>query len=127
MKKLVKLVRLSSKESFKRLRDLGEIKCNAINKNFKVTNLFLRHISWSSKNRRIRDIIERLTSINLIEKVSSKWKLIETRKKPIIEKYEYKKSYKIKLKISNINFYLILAERFEWEVILISVFINFLE
>jgi hypothetical protein len=34
--------------------------------------LFLKHISGSSKNRKLKDIIERLSSINLIEEISEK-------------------------------------------------------
>ena len=127
MQKLKKLVKISSKENFYKLRGLWEIKCKSINKNFKVTWLFLRHISWVSRNRVIRDIIERLSSIALVEKIAEKWELIEIREKIQIEKFNYEKSYKIKLKIENIDFYLILAEKHNWTIILISVFLNYLE
>jgi len=79
MKKLVKLIRLSSKEAFRKLRNLWEIYSINLWKSFTVSNLFLNHISWSSKNREISDIIERLSSINLVELVSEKWELVETR------------------------------------------------
>lgn len=69
-KKLVKLVRLSSKEAFLKLRNIWPIFCLAINKNFEVTNLFLRHISGSSKNRELFDIVERLSCVNLVEKIA---------------------------------------------------------
>jgi len=127
MKKLVKLIRLSSKKAFIKLRNIWDISCIDLNKNFSVTNLFLKHISWSSKNRKIRDIIERLSSINLIEEISEKWKLTETRLEPKIEWYIYKCSYKINLKIWEIDFFMILWERINWEIILISVFLNYLE
>jgi hypothetical protein len=127
MKNLIKLVRIASKESFIKLRNLWEIKCNSLWKNFKVTNLFLRHISWSSKWRKIKDIIERLSSISLIEKIAEKWILVETRKNPIIEWYRYEYSYKIKLNIKNIDFFIILWDRKTWETILISVFLNYLK
>jgi len=127
MKNLVKLVRLSSKEAFKKLRDSWKIYCNAIWKNFSITNLFLKHISWSSKNRKIKDIIERLSSINLIEKISLDWELVEERNQPVISWYTYKKSYKINLEISKIDFFIILWERVNWDIILISVFLNYLE
>jgi len=84
MRKIVKLVRLSSKEAFKKLRNNWKIYCKCLDENFIVTNLFLKHISWSSKNRKIRYIIERLSSINLIESISNNWILKEKRKNPII-------------------------------------------
>jgi hypothetical protein len=127
MQKLKNLVKISSKENFYKLRELWEIKCFSINKNFKVTWLFLRHISWVSRNRVIRDIIERLSSIALVEKIAKKWELIEIRNKVQIEKFNYAKSYKIKLQIENIDFYLILAEKNNWTIILISVFLNYIE
>ena len=127
MQKLKQLVKISSKEIFYKLRDLWEIKCNSIDKNFKVTWLFLRHISWISRNRVIRDIVERLSSVSLVEKIAKNWDLIEIRNKIQIEKFNYKKSYKIRLKIENIDFYLILAEKNNWTIILISIFLNYLE
>ncbi len=127
MQKLVALIRLSSKEAFKKLRSIWNIKCVCLNKNFTVTNLFLRHISWGSKNRKLRDIIERLSSINLIEKISKDWILTERRKSPKIEWYIYKYSYRINLLIWKIDFFIILWERNTWEIVLISVFLNYLE
>jgi hypothetical protein len=44
MKKIVKLVRLSSKEAFLKLRSIWEINCYAIWKKFKVTNLFINYL-----------------------------------------------------------------------------------
>jgi hypothetical protein len=127
MQKLVELVRVSSKETFIKLRSVWEINCNSLNKNFKVTNLFLRHISWSSKWRVIKDVIERLSSISLIEKIANNWKLIETRKNINIEKLNYSFSYKINLTIRKLDFFIILAEKSNWNIILISVFMNYLE
>jgi hypothetical protein len=127
MQKLVELIRVSSKETFIKLRSVWEINCKSLNKNFKVTNLFLRHISWRSKNRLLKDVIERLSSISLIEKIWEKWKLIETRDNPQIERFNYEKSYKINLTIKKLDFFIILAEKSSWELILISVFMNYLE
>jgi len=127
MQKLKQLIKISSKESFYKLRDLWKINCKSLDKNFKVTWLFLRHISWVSRNRVIRDIIERLSSVSLVERIARQWFLIETRKDIQIEKFYYKFSYKIKLKIETIDFYLILAEKRNWNIVLISVFINYLE
>ena len=127
MQKLKQLVKISSKENFYKLRDLWEIRCNSIDKFFRVTWLFLRHISWVSRNRVIRDIVERLSSIPLVEKIAEKWELTEIRNNVQIEKFNYEKSYKIKLQIENIDFYLILAEKNNWTIVLISVFLNYLD
>ena len=127
MKKLKQLIKISSKEIFNKLRSLWDIECKSINKTFKVTWLFYRHISWTRKNRTIREIIERLSSVSLIEKISSKWKLVETRNNIKIEKFNYSKSYKIKLNIEKIDFFIVLAKKNNWSIILISIFINYLE
>ncbi len=128
MQKLVKLVRLSSKEAFIKLRDLWYIYCKDLDKSFKVTNLFLNHISWSSKNREINDIIERLSSINLIEKISCFWRLVEIRKDIIIENRRFfQQTFKIKYRINKFDFSIILWEKNGWEIILISIFLNYLE
>ncbi len=125
MKKLIKIIRISSKQWFKRLRDKWEIYCEAINNTFIVSNLFLKHISGWSKNRKLREIIERLSIINLVEEIALKWNLVETREKVIIEKYFYKRSYKLLLNIKWIDFFLVLAEKNNWKIILISTFLNF--
>ena len=59
MKKLIKLIRLSSKKAFIKLRDKWDIYCSPIEKYFKVTNLFLKHISWSSKKRLCQGLFPR--------------------------------------------------------------------
>jgi len=93
-----------------------------------VTNLFLRHISWGATKRSMKDIIKRLTSINLIEKISINWKLVEVRNDIIVEKKrKFKKSYKIKYRIKDIDFFIVLWEKENENLILISVFLNFLE
>ena len=127
MKKVVKLVRLSSKEAFLKLRNLWEINCYAIWKKFSVTNFFLNHISWKSRSRWMREIIERLSSINLIEKISCNWELVETRENIFIEWKKFNNSYKIKIIKQNIEFFIILWEKDNNKIILISVFVNYLE
>jgi len=128
MQKLKQLVKISSKEIFYKLRDLWEIKCSSIDKNFKVTWLFYRHISGKSRNRVVRDIIERLSSISLIEKIAKEWKLIETRYEVTVEKTRFfRKTYKIFFNIEKIDFFIILWEKIDWKIILISVFLNYLE
>lgn len=126
MKKLVKLVRLSSKEAFLKLRNIWPIYCSVIKNNFEVTNLFLRHISWSSKNREIYDVIERLSCISLIEKISFNSSLVEIRENVTIEnKRFFKKTFKVKSSLKDFDFFLILWEKENWKIILISIFLNF--
>ncbi len=128
MKKLVKLVRLSSKEAFKKLRNNWEIECDCIWRSFSVTNLFLKHISWSSKKREIDDIVERLSCINLVEKISNNWQLIEERENITIDKKRFfQKTYKVKIVLKEFEFFLVLWEKKDNSIILISIFFNFLE
>ena len=125
MKKIIKIIRISWKEWFKNLRDKWPIYCKAINCNFTVSNLFLNHISWSSKKRKLRDIIERLSSINLVEKVWLNWILLEERWDVIVEnKRKFIKTFKIVYEISKIDFFLVLWEKKDWKIVLISTFLN---
>jgi hypothetical protein len=61
--------------------------------------------------------------INLIVKISKEWKLKETRKNWIFEWEVFKNTYKIILKIWWINFNMILWEKSDWNIILLSCFI----
>ncbi len=128
MKKLIKLVRLSSKEVFRKLQSLGDIYCEWIWKSFRVTNLFLRHISGSSKKREFEDIIERLSCISLIEKIAIDWKIVEERTDVTVDKKRFfRKTYKIKSQMKDFEFYIVLGEKKDGWIILISVFFDFLE
>ncbi len=128
MKDIIKIVRISSKEWFKNLRNRSPIFCTSLNKSFNVTNVFLRHISWNTiKKRELKEIISRLSSITLIEKISSNWKLVEIRKNVIVEKKSFFKfTYKIWFTIQNVRFYIILWEKKNWKIVLISTFSNIL-
>jgi len=107
---------------------LWEINCYAIWKKFGVTNLFLNHISWNRKNRSFRDVIERLSSVNLVEKISINGELVEKRNNVIIEwNKNFKFSYKIKYIKQKIEFFIVLGEKENWKIILISIFLNYLE
>lgn len=112
MKHIVKLVRLSSKEAFVKLRNVGEIYCGALDKSFVVTNLFLRHISGSSKNRKIEDIISRLSCVTLIDRIGKESIFIEQRENVIIEgKRKFVKTFKVKAIIKDFEFFLVLGEK----------------
>ena len=128
MNKLIKIISIASKEWFKELRSKWPIFCNSLEKEFTITNLYLRHISWNTiKKRELREIIERLSMITLIQKIANNGELIETREEVKIEKFIYKYSYKISLTIKNIKFKIILWEKINWGIILISSFVNFNE
>ena len=123
MKKLIRILRLSSKEAIKDLKAKNPIYCNTLEKNFNVTNIFYQHILWYKKSRPNRETIERLSLINLIVKISKEWKLKETRKNWIFEWEVFKNTYKIILKIWWINFNMILWEKMNSNIILLSCFI----
>jgi len=128
MKDLFRVVSISSKEWFKNLRNKCPLFCESLNKNFVITNIFLRHISWNTvKKRELKEIISRLSSISLIEKIAIEWKIVEIRKEVVVERKSfYNTTYKIWLKIKNIIFYIVLWEKKDWKIILISTFSNIL-
>ena len=124
MEKLIKIIRISSKEWFKELKSKSPIFCNSLEKNIYITHTFYNHIAWYKKTRPIREIIERLILINLIVKIIKNWKLVEKRKNQIIEKnLFFIETYKIVLNINKINFKIIIWKKKNWDLILISCFI----
>ncbi|MDA9129438.1 hypothetical protein N9J72_03110 [Candidatus Gracilibacteria bacterium] len=128
MQKTIKLVRFASKEAFKQLRDRGPIFCPEIKNSFLVTNLFLRHISGNATKRSSEEIIRRLSCMSLLENIARKGRLVEERVDVIIEgKRKFLKSFKINYSISNMDFYIVLGEKQDNKIILISVFLNFRE
>jgi hypothetical protein len=46
MEKIIKIIRISSKEWFKELKLKNPLQCWVLNKNFHITNIFYNHISW---------------------------------------------------------------------------------
>jgi len=124
MKKLIRILRLSSKEAIKDLKSKNPIYCNSLEKDFSVTNTFYQHILWYKKSRTNREIIERLSLINLVVKIAKEWKLKEIRENQIFEnKIFLKKTYKIIYKNWWINFNLILWEKEDETIILLSCFV----
>ena len=81
MKNLAKIIRISVKKEFKKLRDKWSIYCHSLQKEIFINNLYLKHINWDSKDRELKDIISRLPIINLIEDILKNWILKETRKR----------------------------------------------
>jgi hypothetical protein len=78
MKKLLPLVKISAKRIFKSLRSKAPIFCPSIKQPINIGKLFLNHISYA-RRREIRDIIERLIMLSLVEEIIEEGKCIETR------------------------------------------------
>jgi len=125
MEKIIKIIRISSKEWFYELKAKSPLKCWILDKNFFITSTFYNHISWYKKSRPIREIIERLSLVNLIVKIWKEWELLEQRENQKFEKNSFfKKIYKISLKISKIDFKIVLWEKESWKIILLSCFVG---
>lgn len=119
MKKLAKIIRISAKESFKNLRNGWPIFCKELKREIYITRVFFDHINWRSKEREIKEIILRLSTISLIQKILIKWKIREIRES---EKFKY---YWIKYKTEWEIFNLILSKKINWwKTILLSSFIE---
>jgi len=119
---VIKIVRISVKYAFLNLRKKWLIYCNSIWENVQITNLYFNHINWEAKKRKIKEIVLRLSIINLIEEILEKWYLVETRSKDD-ELYIY---HKIKYEIEWENFCLILSEvKKTWKIILLSGFLQY--
>ena len=124
MENLLKIIRISSNKWFKILRKNSPYYCSNLWKYFEVTRVFQNHISWYNKSRVNREIIERLSILNLIEDISKKWKIIEIRERWIFEKKEYKNTFKVSLKIKLFYFIIIIWEKFNWKYLLLSCFVK---
>ena len=82
-------------------------------------------VYWNKKTRATKEIIERLSLINLIVKISFEWKLDEIRENQKFEKtLFFIKTYKIVLNISWVNFKIILWEKEYWDIVLLSCFVG---
>lgn len=77
MKSLHQVLKISAKESFKTLRKHGPYFCESLSQNIYITNLFWNHINFS-KERSIREIVERLSIIPLIERVLQEGQCVKT-------------------------------------------------
>ena len=122
MDNLIKIVKIASKSSFKNLKKSVPYFCTILNKPIFVTNIFYKHISWYSKNRKIKEIIERLSIISLIEEIALEWDIFQIKEDVFYEKSHFVKSYKISYKIENIYFLIIVWEKNNWKLTLLSCF-----
>lgn len=68
MQNLHRILKISAKEAFKTLRKHGPYHCQSLSQEIYVTNIFWNHINFS-KERSIREIVERLSIIPLIERI----------------------------------------------------------
>lgn len=118
MKEISKLTEISAKKSFKLLREKWSYFCTELNSEIFITNLFFRHISWSSKKRKTKEKIKRLLIIPLVDEILEKWKLTETRN------LEWDIFYKIFLEIKDMDFFLIILEKKWKNKRLLSSFVN---
>lgn len=128
MKDIVKITRISAKESFKKLRENWPYFCDELNKNIKISNLFLNHITWYWRKRTLKETILRLLIIPLIDIILKNWNIDEVRWEVKIEWKKYLSTHRVKLKISEKVFTLIVWERLNEkeikEFVLISSFID---
>ena len=122
MDNLIKIVKIASKSSFKTLKKNAPYNCTVLNKPIFVSNIFYKHISWYSKNRKSIEIIERLSIMSLIEEIALEWDIFQTKEDVFYEKSHFIKSYKISYVIENIYFLIIVWEKENWKLTLLSCF-----
>ena len=126
MKDIAKLTEMSAKKSFQILRWNWPYFCNILeNKEILITNLYFKHIVWSKFKRKTKEKILRLLLIPFINEILKYSEITEIRIKPIIEKKEYAKSYRITIKKNDKFLTLIIAEQTNWKLILISSFLDY--
>ena len=124
MDNILKIIRISSNKWFKILKKNSPYYCKSLNNTVNITRTFQNHISGYSKSRVNREIIERLSILNLIDDILLNWKIIEERKKWLFEWKEYKNTYKISFKIKSFYFILIIWEKYNWGFLLLSCFVK---
>ncbi len=120
MKRLYKILKISAKESFLKLRKESPYFCTALGKNISIGREFWNHINFS-KYRTIKEIIYRLSIISLVEKSLKEGILVETRNMQDSEKI----SYRIDLRIKNETFCMVCLENIKRdEISLLSCFVE---
>ena len=128
MDNLTKIVKIASKSSFKILKKNAPYNCTVLEKPIFVSNIFYKHISWYSKNRKNIEIIERLSIMSLIEEIALEWEIFQTKEDTFYEKYDfYKKTYKISYFKEWFYFIILVWEKGNWKLVLLSCFVKNLE
>jgi len=119
---VIKIVRISVKRSFLKLRKESPLFCNSIWKKIEISNIYFNHINWEAKKRKIKEIILRLSIINLVDEILEKWFLYEKRSRENENFIYYEIQYKLEWEI----FCLILSEnKKSSKVTLLSWFIKY--
>jgi hypothetical protein len=127
MQQVLRIIRVSSKLWFKLLKEKSPYKCTELNDNIKITNIFLKHISWYQKQRTTKEIVIRLWMINIISEILKEWKIIEEREDILFEWKSFLKSYRIQLKIKWIFFIVIIWKKDDETLVLLSCFSKILD
>lgn len=123
MKKLAKIIRITSKIAFKKLHQKWFLTCGAIQKNVQVTNLFYYHISGSAKKRSLKEVVTRLSCIVVVPIILLKWYIAEVRYNTTIEWRNSDIAIQINLQVKWIHFATIVSLR-KNKFYLISTFID---
>lgn len=122
MTDVIKIIRISIKRSFLKLRNDSPLFCKAIWKNIWISNIYFNHINWEAKKRKLKEIILRLSIINIIDEILEKWFLYEKRSRKNENFIYYEIQYEIEWEI----FCLILSEnKKSSKIILLSWFIKY--
>ncbi len=125
MEDLIRIIKIASKSSFKSLKKNAPYNCTVLNKPIFITNIFYKHISWYSKNRKIEEIIERLSIMSLIEEIALEWDVFQTRENTTYEKYDfYKTTYKISYFKEWFYFIILIWKKGNWKLVLLSCFVK---
>jgi len=120
MNKLLPLAKQSAKEVFFKLRKNWPYFCNAISSEILIWKSFFNHVAFNkNKNRKIRELLERLLIIPFIKKIIENWELTEKRDWEKSEEY-----YKISLNNWNNTFSIIIIKNKSY-YFLLSCFIDF--
>ena len=116
MKILFRLAKKSAKKVFQGLRKQGPYFCKSINKNVRITKLFLSHITNIEKKKRTYfDIIERSFILPFVKDIIEKGILQETRTS------DFGKFHKVSLLIGEDTFSIIIIEN-KKQLLLLSCF-----
>ena len=105
MKDIIYLIRISAKYSFRILRKNSPFWSSELHNDIQVTSVFFNHITSNHKGRKIKDTLERLLLIPLIEDIIQEGSIIEERQ------IKEKRYFKVSKKISNKTFSIIILKK----------------
>ena len=99
MQHILRVTRISGKDSFKFLRSNAPYRCTSLYTTTYVTSALLKHISGYQKQRTDEEIILRLSMLPLIPKILHEGEIIQEKNGIEFEGKFFEKSYRIQLKI----------------------------